>query len=35
MVPLTMPDTRITESPANDWVKGRMTGMAPATAASK
>ena len=25
----------ITVSPASDWVSGRMTGMAPATAASK
>ena len=35
MVPLTMPATRSTVSPASDWVSGRMTGMAPATAASK
>src|SRR5690625_1004107 len=30
-----MPATRSTVSPANDWVSGRITGMAPATAASK
>ena len=35
MVPLTMPATRSTVSPARDWVSGRMTGIAPATAASK
>ncbi|CFE47576.1 Uncharacterised protein [Mycobacterium tuberculosis] len=35
MVPLTIPATRSTVSPASDWVSGRMTGMAPATAASK
>ena len=35
MVPLTMPATRSTVSPASDWVSGRITGMAPATAASK
>ncbi len=35
MVPLTMPATRTTVSPASDWVSGRMTGIAPATAASK
>ena len=35
MVPLTIPATRSTVSPASDWVSGRITGMAPATAASK
>src|SRR4029077_71314 len=30
-----MPATRSTVSPASDWVSGRMTGIAPATAASK
>ena len=35
MVPLTIPATRRTVSPASDWVSGRITGIAPATAASK
>ena len=34
VVPLTMPITRITRSPASDSRSGRITGMAPATAAS-
>ncbi len=34
-VPLTMPRTRSTRSPASDCVSGRITGIAPATAASK
>ncbi|SLJ63887.1 Uncharacterised protein [Mycobacteroides abscessus subsp. abscessus] len=35
MVPLTMPTTRLTRSPDSDWISGRTTGIAPATAASK
>ena len=35
MVPLTMPTTRLIRSPASDCVSGRITGIAPATAASK
>ncbi len=35
MVPLTMPTTRSTWSPAIDRRSGPMTGIAPATAASK
>ena len=35
MVPLTIPATLLTRSPASDWVSGRITGIAPATAASK
>jgi hypothetical protein len=35
VVPLTMPSTRVTVSPARDSRSGRMIGMAPATAASK
>ena len=34
-MPLTIPATRSTVSPASDWVSGRITGIAPATAASK
>ncbi|SKY08291.1 Uncharacterised protein [Mycobacteroides abscessus subsp. abscessus] len=35
MVPLTIPATRSTVSPARDCISGRTTGIAPATAASK
>ena len=35
VVPLTMPSTRVTRSPASDSRSGRRIGMAPATAASK
>ena len=35
VVPLTMPSTRSTASPASDSRSGRTIGMAPATAASK
>ena len=34
VVPLTMPSTRLTWSPASDSRSGRSSGMAPATAAS-
>jgi len=34
VVPFTMPITRSTRSPARDSRSGRMTGIAPATAAS-
>lgn len=34
VVPFTMPSTRLTLSPARDSRSGRISGMAPATAAS-
>ena len=34
VVPLTMPSTRLTRSPASDSRSGRSSGIAPATAAS-